>query len=105
MSRTRSRNKHVDESLSLRIHYAPGVVAGLTERVATAVKRAPVDASLKPGDDRALDDEKLPLLVRGEGVEVGVSEPLTDLGGAACGRRGTREVAFRLELECERDRR
>ena len=26
-------NKHVDESLSLRIHYAPGVVAKLTERV------------------------------------------------------------------------
>jgi hypothetical protein len=42
-------NKHVDESLSLRIHYAPGVVAGLTERVAAAVKRAPVEASVKPG--------------------------------------------------------
>jgi lipoprotein-anchoring transpeptidase ErfK/SrfK len=41
-------NKHVDESLSLRIHYAPGVVAKLTERVSAAVRRSPVDASVKP---------------------------------------------------------
>jgi lipoprotein-anchoring transpeptidase ErfK/SrfK len=40
--------KRVPESLSLRIHYAPGVVAGLTERVAAAVRRDPVDASVKP---------------------------------------------------------
>jgi lipoprotein-anchoring transpeptidase ErfK/SrfK len=42
-------NKRVDESLSLRIHYAPGVVARLTKRVAATVRRAPVDASVKPG--------------------------------------------------------
>jgi lipoprotein-anchoring transpeptidase ErfK/SrfK len=41
-------NKRVPESLSLRIHYAPGVVAKLTERVSAAVRRAPVDASVKP---------------------------------------------------------
>jgi lipoprotein-anchoring transpeptidase ErfK/SrfK len=41
-------NKRVAESVSLRIHYAPGVVAALTERVADAVRRAPVDASVKP---------------------------------------------------------
>jgi lipoprotein-anchoring transpeptidase ErfK/SrfK len=41
-------DKRVDESLSLRIHYAPGVVARLTERVAAAVRRSPVDASVKP---------------------------------------------------------
>src|SRR3954465_2078565 len=40
--------KHVDESLSLPIHYAPGVVASLTARVADAVRRSPVDASVKP---------------------------------------------------------
>jgi lipoprotein-anchoring transpeptidase ErfK/SrfK len=40
--------KRVDESRTLRIHYAPGVVAGLTERVADAVRRDPVDASVKP---------------------------------------------------------
>jgi lipoprotein-anchoring transpeptidase ErfK/SrfK len=40
-------NKRVDESLSLRIHYAPGVVAGLTKRVAAAVKRDPVNATVK----------------------------------------------------------
>jgi lipoprotein-anchoring transpeptidase ErfK/SrfK len=40
--------KRADESLSLRIHYAPGVVASLTERVADAVRRDPVDASVKP---------------------------------------------------------
>jgi lipoprotein-anchoring transpeptidase ErfK/SrfK len=42
------QNKHVDESLSLRIHYAPGVVSKLTKRVAAAVRVAPVDASVKP---------------------------------------------------------
>ena len=41
-------NRRVPESLSLRIHYAPGVVAGLTERIAAAVRRAPVDATVKP---------------------------------------------------------
>ena len=41
-------NKHVPESLSLRIHYAPGVVASLTKRVAATVRRAPVDASVHP---------------------------------------------------------
>ena len=41
-------NKRVDESLSLPIHYAPGVVAKLTARVADAVRRSPVDASVKP---------------------------------------------------------
>jgi lipoprotein-anchoring transpeptidase ErfK/SrfK len=41
-------NKRVDESLSLPIHYAPGVVAALTERVAKTVRRAPVDASVTP---------------------------------------------------------
>jgi lipoprotein-anchoring transpeptidase ErfK/SrfK len=41
-------DKRVDESLSLRIHYAPGVVARLTERVAAAVRRSPVDATVKP---------------------------------------------------------
>jgi lipoprotein-anchoring transpeptidase ErfK/SrfK len=41
-------DKRVDESLSLRIHYAPGVVAGLTKRVAAAVRRDPVDATVKP---------------------------------------------------------
>jgi lipoprotein-anchoring transpeptidase ErfK/SrfK len=41
-------SKHVDESLSLPIHYAPGVVAALTARVADAVRRSPVDASVKP---------------------------------------------------------
>jgi lipoprotein-anchoring transpeptidase ErfK/SrfK len=40
--------KRVDESLSLPIHYAPGVVAKLTARVADAVRRSPVDASVKP---------------------------------------------------------
>jgi lipoprotein-anchoring transpeptidase ErfK/SrfK len=42
------RHKRVDESLSLRIHYAPGVVAKLTDRVAAAVRRDPVSASVKP---------------------------------------------------------
>jgi lipoprotein-anchoring transpeptidase ErfK/SrfK len=61
--------KHVDESLSLRIHYAPGVVAALTERVSAAVRRAPVDASVKPSASglsvkeshrgRALDESAL----------------------------------------------
>jgi lipoprotein-anchoring transpeptidase ErfK/SrfK len=41
-------DKHVDESLSLRIHYAPGVVAALTKRVAATVHRDAVDASVKP---------------------------------------------------------
>jgi len=41
-------NKHRAESLSLRIHYAPGVVAGLTKRVAATVRRDPVDASVDP---------------------------------------------------------
>jgi lipoprotein-anchoring transpeptidase ErfK/SrfK len=41
-------NKHVDESLSLRIHYAPGVVAALTDRVSKVVQRDPVDASVEP---------------------------------------------------------
>jgi lipoprotein-anchoring transpeptidase ErfK/SrfK len=41
-------NKRVPESLSLRIHYAPGVVAGLTKRVAATVRRPPVDASVEP---------------------------------------------------------
>jgi lipoprotein-anchoring transpeptidase ErfK/SrfK len=40
--------KRVDESLSMPIHYAPGVVAKLTARVAAAVRRSPVDASVKP---------------------------------------------------------
>ena len=40
--------KRVNESLSLPIHYAPGVVAKLTARVADAVRRSPVDASVKP---------------------------------------------------------
>jgi lipoprotein-anchoring transpeptidase ErfK/SrfK len=62
-------NKHVDESLSLQIHYAPGVVAGLTKRVAATVRRAPVDASVKPNagglsiheshTGRALDEKSL----------------------------------------------
>jgi lipoprotein-anchoring transpeptidase ErfK/SrfK len=62
-------NKHVDESLSLRIHYAPGVVAGLTKRVASTVRRTPVDASVDPGASgltvkrsergRALDENAL----------------------------------------------
>jgi lipoprotein-anchoring transpeptidase ErfK/SrfK len=41
-------DKHVNESLSLRIHYAAGVVARLTTRVAATVRRAPVDATVKP---------------------------------------------------------
>jgi lipoprotein-anchoring transpeptidase ErfK/SrfK len=41
-------HKRVDESLSLPIHYAPGVVAKLTARVADAVRRSPVDASVHP---------------------------------------------------------
>src|SRR5262249_54448273 len=41
-------DKRRNESLSLRIHYAPGIVAGLTKRVAATVKRDPVDASVKP---------------------------------------------------------
>jgi lipoprotein-anchoring transpeptidase ErfK/SrfK len=41
-------DKRVNESLSLRIHYAPGVVASLTKRVAATVRRSPVDASVKP---------------------------------------------------------
>jgi lipoprotein-anchoring transpeptidase ErfK/SrfK len=41
-------DKRVDESLSLRIHYAPGIVSRLTERVAAVVRRSPVDASVKP---------------------------------------------------------
>jgi lipoprotein-anchoring transpeptidase ErfK/SrfK len=41
-------NRRVPESLSLPIHYAPGVVARLTDRVAAAVRRAPVDASVHP---------------------------------------------------------
>jgi lipoprotein-anchoring transpeptidase ErfK/SrfK len=62
-------DKRVDESLSLRIHYAPGVVAGLTERVADAVRRDPVDATVKPNASglsvheshrgRALDERSL----------------------------------------------
>src|SRR3954466_10315648 len=40
--------RHVDGSLSLPIHYAPGVVAKLTARVADAVRRSPVDASVSP---------------------------------------------------------
>jgi lipoprotein-anchoring transpeptidase ErfK/SrfK len=42
------QDKHVDESLSLRIHYAPGIVAKLTKRVAAAVRVDPADASVKP---------------------------------------------------------
>jgi lipoprotein-anchoring transpeptidase ErfK/SrfK len=41
------QNKRVDESLSLRIHYAPGVVAKLTKRVAAAVRVHPVNATVK----------------------------------------------------------
>jgi lipoprotein-anchoring transpeptidase ErfK/SrfK len=41
-------HKRIPESLSLRIHYAPGVVSHLTERVSAALRRAPVDASVKP---------------------------------------------------------
>jgi lipoprotein-anchoring transpeptidase ErfK/SrfK len=41
-------NKRRNESLSLRIHYAPGVVAGLTKRVAATVKRDPVNARVDP---------------------------------------------------------
>jgi lipoprotein-anchoring transpeptidase ErfK/SrfK len=41
-------DKRVDVSLPLRIHYAPGVVARLTKRVAATVQRAPVDATVKP---------------------------------------------------------
>src|SRR4029078_6071600 len=41
-------NKRRNESLSLRIHYAPGVVAGLTKRVAATGRRDPVDASVDP---------------------------------------------------------
>jgi lipoprotein-anchoring transpeptidase ErfK/SrfK len=41
-------HKRVNESLSLPIHYAPGVVAKLTARVADAVRRSPVDASVHP---------------------------------------------------------
>ena len=61
--------KHVDESISLRIHYAPGVVAKLTERVSAAVRRSPVDASVEPSASglsvkesergRALDESAL----------------------------------------------
>jgi lipoprotein-anchoring transpeptidase ErfK/SrfK len=63
------KHKRVEESLSLRIHYAPGVVARLTERVSDAVRRAPVDASVKPSASglsvkdskrgRALDERSL----------------------------------------------
>src|SRR6185295_5499478 len=62
-------NKHRAESLSLRIHYAPGVVAGLTKRVAATVHRDPVDATVKPSASgltlhdshrgRALDERSL----------------------------------------------
>jgi lipoprotein-anchoring transpeptidase ErfK/SrfK len=41
-------DKRVDESLSLRVHYAPGVVAKLTRRVAATLHRSPVDATVKP---------------------------------------------------------
>ena len=61
--------KRVDESLSLRIHYAPGVVAALTERVASTVRKAPVDARVTPAASgltvkeshrgRALDERAL----------------------------------------------
>ena len=61
--------KKVDESLSLRVHYAPGVVAKLTDRVAATVHRSPVDASVKPSAGglsvkdskrgRALDEKAL----------------------------------------------
>jgi lipoprotein-anchoring transpeptidase ErfK/SrfK len=36
------------ESLPLKLHYAPGVVPQLVDRVATAVRRAPRDASVTP---------------------------------------------------------
>jgi lipoprotein-anchoring transpeptidase ErfK/SrfK len=62
-------NKKLSESLSLRIHYAPGVVASLTRRVAATVQRDPVDASVDPSASglsvkesrtgRALDEHAL----------------------------------------------
>jgi lipoprotein-anchoring transpeptidase ErfK/SrfK len=42
------QGKRLDESLSLRIHYAPGVVGHLVERVAATVRRDPVDAKVTP---------------------------------------------------------
>jgi lipoprotein-anchoring transpeptidase ErfK/SrfK len=38
--------RHVDERLPLRVHYAPGVVRPLIERVAAAVDRKAVDATV-----------------------------------------------------------
>jgi lipoprotein-anchoring transpeptidase ErfK/SrfK len=38
----------VDESLPLKLHYAPGVVPRLVTRAADAARRAPVDASVHP---------------------------------------------------------
>jgi lipoprotein-anchoring transpeptidase ErfK/SrfK len=38
----------VPESVPLKLHYAPGVVPRLVTRVAAAVRRAPVNASVKP---------------------------------------------------------
>jgi lipoprotein-anchoring transpeptidase ErfK/SrfK len=40
--------RRVDESLPLKLHYAPGVVPRLVERVSDAVRRAPRDASVSP---------------------------------------------------------
>ena len=40
--------RHLDESLPLKLHYAPGVVPQLVDRVAAAVRRAPRDASVTP---------------------------------------------------------
>ena len=41
-------SKRLHESLPLRFHYAPGVVPGLVDKVAAAVRRAPRDASVTP---------------------------------------------------------
>ena len=48
VSRTTSRAGDCDESLPLKLHYAPGVVPQLVDRVAAAVRRTPRDASVTP---------------------------------------------------------
>ena len=45
-------NKRRDESVSLRIHYAPGVVAGLTKRVAATVAARPGGRQRRPERQR-----------------------------------------------------
>jgi lipoprotein-anchoring transpeptidase ErfK/SrfK len=41
--------QHIDESISLRVHYAAGVVRPLIERVAAKVERKAVDAKVEAG--------------------------------------------------------